>query len=88
MLITRAKAFIAAGDIAGARVLLQRAVEANDAEAALVLGATYDPFVLRELNVFGVAADLVTARNWYEKAKELGSPDAPRRLDILATAAR
>jgi TPR repeat protein len=69
-------------------VLLQRAVEANDAEAALVLGATYDPFVLRELNVFGVAADLVTARNWYEKAKELGSPDAPRRLDILATAAR
>jgi hypothetical protein len=88
VLVARAKTFLAAGDIAAARVLLQRAVESNNAEAALVLGATYDPFVLRELNVFGVAADLVTARNWYEKAKELGSPDAPRRLEILASAAR
>jgi TPR repeat protein len=84
----RAKTFIVAGDIAGSRVLLQRATEANNAEAALMLGATYDPFVLRELKVVGVAADLATARNWYEKAKELGSPDAPRRLEILASAAR
>jgi hypothetical protein len=28
------------------------------------------------------------ARTWYEKAKEFGSAEAPRRLEILASAMR
>jgi TPR repeat protein len=88
VLLDRGKKFIAAGDLAAARVVLLRAAEANDAEAALALAATYDPFVLRELKVYGFAADIATARAWYEKARELGSPDAPRRLELLASAAR
>jgi TPR repeat protein len=44
--------------------------------------------VLRELKVYGIAADVAMARTWYEKAKELGSEEAPRLLEILATATR
>jgi len=76
------------GDLAAARVVLRRAAEAKSAEAALTLGKTYDPVVLRELKFHGVAPDVAMARSWYEKAKELGSPEAPRRLEILARAAR
>jgi len=54
----------------------------------LTLAATYDPVVLRELKVLGFAADVATARAWYEKARDLGSAKAARRLEILAEAAR
>jgi TPR repeat protein len=63
--------------------MLRRAAEANNAEAALALGATYDPFVLRELKVYGLTPDAAMARSWYEKAVELGSSAAPRRLEML-----
>jgi hypothetical protein len=38
-----------AGDIRNARLVLQQAAEADNATAALELGATYDPFVLQQL---------------------------------------
>jgi len=88
VLVKRGKDFIATGDLAAARLMLRRAAEANDAEAALTLAATYDPEVLRELKVYGFAADVETARLWYQRAKELGSPEAPRRLETLAGAVR
>ncbi len=87
-LVKRGEDFIATGDLAAARLVLQRAAEADDAQAALALAATYDPFVLRELNVYGFSGDVATARAWYEKAKEFGSAEAPRRLEILASGAR
>jgi TPR repeat protein len=68
--------------------MLRRAAESKNAEAALMLAATYDPVVLRELKVYGVAADVAMARTWYEKAKEFGSEVAPRLLEILASATR
>jgi hypothetical protein len=83
VLLKRGKALIADGDIAAARLILKRAADANNAEAALALAATYDPFVLRELKVYGFTPDAALARVWYEKATELGSPAAPRRLEML-----
>jgi hypothetical protein len=88
VLVERGKRFIGSGDLAAARLVLQRAAEADDAEGALALAATYDPLVLRELNVYGIAGDPEQARIWYEKAKALGSPEAPRRLELLASNAR
>jgi hypothetical protein len=88
LLVKRGKGFIDNGDPAGARVMLRRAAESRNAEAALMLGATYDPVVLRELKVYGVAADIAMARTWYEEAKKLGSEEASRLLGILASAAR
>jgi len=83
VLLKRGKDLIANGDIAAARLILKRAADANNAEAALALAATYDPFVLRELKVYGFTPDAAMARVWYEKATELGAPAAPRRLEML-----
>jgi hypothetical protein len=84
-LLTRQGAqFAEAGDLVTARVLLQRAAEADDATAATALGATYDPTVIAKLGVVGIGADVEKARFWYRKAASLGSTDAKRRLDLLA----
>jgi hypothetical protein len=88
VLLKRGKDLIATGDLAAARIVLQRAADANDAEAALALAATYDPYVLRELKVYSFAADAEKARAWYEKARELGSSAASRRLEMLTSGAR
>ena len=47
------------------------------------MGATYDPAVLANRVVRGIGADPEEARVWYEKARELGSPEGPRRLEML-----
>ena len=83
VLLKRGKDLIAAGDLAAARIVLRKAADANDAEAALALAATYDPVVLRELKVYGFMPDAALARAWYGKATELGAPAASRRLEIL-----
>jgi hypothetical protein len=83
VLLKRGKDLIATGDLAAARLVLRKAADANNAEAALALAATYDPFVLRELKVYGFTPDAAMARVWYEKARDLGSPAAPRRLEML-----
>ena len=88
VLLKIGKDLIASGDIAAARLTLKRAADAGDAEAALALASTYDPYVLRELKAYGFPADAAMARAWYEKAKDLGSPVAPRRLEMLARGAR
>jgi hypothetical protein len=84
ILVERGKHLIASGDLAAARIVLRRAAESKDAAAALALGSTYDPVILRELKTFGFAPDLEMARSWYEKAKEFGSEEAQRRIQILA----
>jgi hypothetical protein len=76
--------FIAAGDVVTARIVFQRGAEAGDANAAMALGATYDPTVLAKLGVAGLGADVEKARTWYQKAESLGSTEATRRLAILA----
>jgi hypothetical protein len=83
LLIRRSDTFIAAGDLVTARLLLLRAAEAGDAGAALTLGAIYDPGMLSMLRVRGVLADRATAKFWYARAKDMGSAEAQRRLDML-----
>jgi hypothetical protein len=84
LLMKQGQQLIAAGDVVTARTVFQRAADAGDADAAIALGATYDPNVLAKLGVIGVRADVEKARNWYQRAEILGSPDARGRLDVLA----
>ena len=84
-LMKRGEAFIAVGDLAAARLVLQRAAEGGDPRATMTLAGTYDPIVLEKLGVQGLASDIALARKWYERAKELGSPEALRRLEMLAS---
>ena len=80
MLMTRAKGMIAVGDIASARLLLERAAEAQEASAALLLAQTYDPAVLGTQDMRSITPDPAMARDWYQKAARLGSTDARQRL--------
>jgi hypothetical protein len=82
-LMARAKAFLTSGDIPPARLLLERAAEAQDASAALMLAQTYDPTVLGTQDIRNITPDPALARSWYQRAAQLGSPDAQRRLSQL-----
>jgi TPR repeat protein len=83
VLITRGEQLMATGDVVAARGMFLRAAESEDPHAALVLGATYDPNVLVQLGVIGIAANLEKARGWYERAETWGSLEARRRLELL-----
>lgn len=87
-LLKRGEQLVVTGDLAGARLLLQRAAEAQNARAALALAATYDPYVLGKLGVYGFRPDAEKARKWYERAKAFGSPEAGKRLEQLAAQTR
>jgi len=85
-LIGRARALIGVGDIISARIALRHAYELGDARAALELGGTYDPVMLKRLNVTlgNSYADAVQAHDWYVRAAELGSIDAIHRMKQLS----
>jgi len=85
-LVKRGEDYLAQGDIAAARLVLGRAAQARDARAALSLGATYDPAVLKQLHVLGFKPDVAQARAWYEKAAGYGSSEAAARLAALPNA--
>jgi hypothetical protein len=82
-IIKRAKSLLMAGDIPPARLLLERAADAQEAAAALMLAQTYDARVLGTRDVRNINADPTAARNWYRRAAQLGSAEAQRRLDQL-----
>jgi TPR repeat protein len=79
-LLKRARALVAIGDIASARLLLERAADAQQADAALLLAQTYDPSVLGTPDMRSITPDPAAARDWYQKAAQLGSRDAQARL--------
>jgi hypothetical protein len=82
-LMNRAKGLLAAGDIPPARLLLERAADAQEPSAALLLARTYDPEVLGTQDIRNITPDPVMARLWYQKAAQFGSTDAERRLTQL-----
>jgi hypothetical protein len=82
-LLSRARGLLTAGDIPPARLLLERAADAQEAGAALLLARTYDPDVLGTQDIRNIVTDPATARAWYQRAAQLGSTDAQRRLSQL-----
>ncbi|HKF29816.1 MAG TPA: hypothetical protein VKB29_11315 [Candidatus Binataceae bacterium] len=86
-LVARGKELLRNGDFSSARLILRRAAEVPDAEAALTLGSTYDPIILTRLGIRSQAADVELAVTWYQKAEELGSTEASSRLKMLTTVA-
>ena len=84
MLLEKGKDSLRMGNIQHARQFYLRAAEKELAEAAMALAATYDPAELsRMTGVVGVVPDQALARKWYEKARQLGSPEAAARLSGL-----
>jgi TPR repeat protein len=86
LLADQGRALAAAGDLAAARLILERAAGAGDAGAALALGGTYDPAVLRQSGALGITGNPDKARSWYQKARDFGSLEAAGRLSTLSAA--
>ena len=87
-MLERAEGRLAIGDIAGARLFLERGLAQHDGAAALLLGATYDPIWLAERGVNSVVADPEKARAYYVKARDLGVGAAPALMRRLEAARR
>ena len=83
-LIKHGQKMVAVGYLAGARAYFKRAVEAGSGEAAVLLGATYDPAFIDKMGAQGIKPDLNEADIWYQRAKQLGVADADAKLAELA----
>lgn len=82
--VSRAREMLDRGDIAQARLLLQRGAERGHALATLTLASSYDPNVLPWRPEMGPAAEPARARTLYQQAIQLGAGgEAERRLSEL-----
>jgi hypothetical protein len=82
-LMGRGDAFLRAGDITSARLYYERAVDAGDGNAALQLGASFDPVVVGLAGLRGITGDPAQALSWYRRARELGVSEAEGRIKSL-----
>lgn len=86
-LLRRAEELKAAGDIAAARLLLQRVAETNDARAAFELAETYDPAAMKKFGGSSVAADPALAQYWYQRARDGRLPATTQEPEAIASRA-
>jgi hypothetical protein len=84
-LLDQGEKYLTYGNIEVARQFFQRAADGGLALAALRLAATYDPSELARLQAQGIVPDPALARKWYERARELGAPEAEERLARLGS---
>ena len=82
-LMARANGLLAQGDISGARIVLERAVERGSAGASFAIAETYDPRVLSRWKTYGTRGDAAKAREFYAKASASGIEEAKDRLESL-----
>jgi hypothetical protein len=82
-LVSRGERHLADGNIVIARQYFLRASELGLGIAALKMAETYDARALVGLSVRGLMPDPAEATKWYERALELGAPEAQARLERL-----
>jgi hypothetical protein len=82
-LLAQGERHLQQGSIVLAREFFRRAAEAGLPQGAIRLAATYDPAELSRMQAQGVVPDRAEARKWYERARELGAPEAEERLARL-----
>ena len=83
-LLTRGDNFLHAGDVASARLFYERAADAGDRQAAMRMGATFDPAFLDRVGLH-TRGDTATALSWYRHALDLGAPKTDRQTQSLQT---
>ena len=82
-LMAHGRKMIDVGYFAGARAYYRRAAEAGSGEAALAVGATYDPDIIARMGVQGIKPDRAQAAKWYARAAGLGIADRDATLSRL-----
>ena len=83
-LLSRGDSFLHAGDVASARLFYERAADAGDWQAAIRMGATFDPAFLGRAGV-RTSGDPVIAQSWYRHALDLGAPKTDRQVENQTT---
>jgi hypothetical protein len=79
-LVARGDAFLAAGDVASARLFFQRAADSGDSRAAMRMAVTFDAAFLERAGVHPLRSDPEQAAFWYQRARDLGAAKAERGL--------
>jgi hypothetical protein len=74
---------LASGEIAPARIELEKAARGGEARAWLALGESYDPATLGRLGAVGVKGDPVKAKDCYGRAEAAGLSEARQRTAQL-----
>ena len=82
-MLARGEELLKQHDIGGARLVLQRALEAGNMRAALLLGQTYDPRILTAWRTRGIQGEPAKARELYLRAQASGMADASAYLERL-----
>lgn len=72
----RGDALVSMADVSSGRLFYERAAAAGDSQAALRLGATYDPSFLARAGLKSVRGDPSVAIYWYRHARDLGANEA------------
>src|SRR5215213_7324216 len=80
VLLARANSLLKDGDISGARLLLERAVQTGSSRAAFQLAETHDPRQLSRWRAHGIRGDWATAQALYLRAHEGGIMEAKDRI--------
>jgi hypothetical protein len=73
VLLARGDELVKRADVSSGRLFYERAAAAGSAQAALCLGASYDPSFLVQAAIKGVRGDPALAAHWYKRARELGA---------------
>jgi hypothetical protein len=84
-LVARGDAFLAAGDIASARLFFERAADSGNRAAAMRMAVTYDAAFLERAGLRGLRGDPEQATLWYQRARELDEGKAEPPLGSLGT---
>jgi hypothetical protein len=82
-LLARGDSLLGVGDIASARLFYERASDAGNGRAAMLLGATYDPGFLDQVHLPNLNGDVARALSWYRRARDLGESEAERWIQAL-----
>jgi hypothetical protein len=83
-LVSRGQDYLKNGDFVSARLLLKRAAVAGSADGAFALAQTFDPAVIARMGAIGVSPNVAKAREWYQKAAQLGSSLATQHGEFRA----
>jgi TPR repeat protein len=74
--LARGDDLFGARDVISARLFYERAAEAGDGEGALRMAMSFDPRFIAQAGLQRRLGDRAQALNWYERASELGNPNA------------
>ena len=84
-LLARGDGYLGIGDVTSARLFYERAADAGSGQAAMRLGATFDPNFLGRAHLVGTRGDQATAEMWYGRARGLGTAEATREPNSRET---